>query len=256
MTMVTDSSVVPGIGRIGDPGEVEPAEFGHLSEFFDPFLVPFAIDTLRVGGEVWVSRSEVGIDGLFLYVASERFGSIFTLSPAIAEAFSTFHPGASIFSDFPFGPSSEVFGMYRASLDDSPDPHRYSHRVRAAEESDRDDVLGLMRNVHGVVDERWFASLLREGETCFVVDGASELAGTGWVSVAGRSARLHSLTVRPRYRRTGVGTDLWQARVAWARNAGARDVLTEISDHNLPSRAIAEAGGMRRVGEIYRSVRA
>jgi GNAT superfamily N-acetyltransferase len=253
--MDSGSGAAPGIERFGAAGDVGGAEFGHLSEYFDPFLVPFALDTLRVGGEVWVSRSPDGIDGLFLYAPSERFGSIFTRSPAVAEAFSTFHPGASIFSDFPFGAASETFGIYRVSLDGAPDGHRYSHPVRAADEGDRDGVVGLMRNVHGVVDDRWFDSLLREREMCFVVDGPAEIAGTAWVSVAHGHARLHSLSVRPRYRRTRVGTDLWHARVAWARHAGARQVLTEISDHNRPSQAIAEAGGMRRVGEIYRSVR-
>ena len=62
---------------------------------------------------------------------------------------------------------------------------------------------------------------------------------------------MHSLAVRPMYRHLGLGTDLLFARLLWARAAGARSVLSEIADQNLPSRAVAEAGGMRRVGEIF-----
>ncbi|MCI4370109.1 MAG: GNAT family N-acetyltransferase [Thermoplasmata archaeon] len=253
--MTSPTPPVPALERVPDEPAVAALSLGHLSDYFDPFLVPFSLDTLRVGGEVWVSRTAAEVDGLFLYLESERFGSIFSRSPSVVDAFSTFHPGASIFSDFPFGRASEVFGIYRAAIGGSAEPHRYSHRVRAAEESDRDGVHALMRSVHGVVDDRWFASLTRERETCFVVEGTDELAGTGWVSVANVHARLHSLSVRPRYRRTHVGTDLWHARVAWAGHAGATEVVTEISDHNGGSRAISEGGGMRRVGEIYRSVK-
>jgi GNAT superfamily N-acetyltransferase len=253
--MGPEAETVPEIVRVADPAEAAALRLAHLSEFFDPFLSAFALDTLRVGGEVWVSRSDLGVDGMFLYLESERFGSTFTRSPAVAEAFASFHPGASIFSDFPFGRASEVFGIYRCPLGEGELAHRFSHPVRAAGESDRDEVLRLMQDVHGVVDDRWFASIARPREVCFVVDGAAEVAGTGWVSVANGHARLHSLSVRPRYRRTRVGTDLWHARAAWARHAGAEDVLTEISDGNAASRAISEAGGMRRVGEIYRSVK-
>jgi RimJ/RimL family protein N-acetyltransferase len=253
--METGPDLLPAIERVPDPAAAQDLVFGHLSEFFDPFLLPFTLDTLRVGGEAWVSRSPGGVDGLFLYLDSEKFGSTFTRSPSVAEAFSTFHPGASIFSDFPFGRSSEVFGIFETPERTVPSPHRFSHAVRVAQESDRDEVVRLMRNVHGVVDDRWFATVRPAGETCFVVDGAGELAGAAWVAVANGHGRLHSLSVRPRYRRTRVGTDLWHVRMAWAHRVGADRVLTEISDHNTASRAIAEAGGMRRVGQIYRSVR-
>jgi hypothetical protein len=43
--------------------------------------------------------------------------------------------------------------------------------------------------------------------------------------------------------------------VQWARRAGAREILTEISEHNVGSRSIAIAGGMRPIGEIFLTVR-
>ncbi|HXQ94045.1 MAG TPA: GNAT family N-acetyltransferase [Thermoplasmata archaeon] len=245
---------VPVIERVPDARSARALPLGHLSEFFDPFLLPFALDTLRVGGEVWDSRAGDAVDGLFLYLDSEGFGSIFTRDPAVAQAFSTFHPGRSIYSDFPFGSAPEVYGVYEGDLASEPPGHRFRHAVRLALGPDREAVVRLMRDVHEVVDPRWFEPMVREDEVGFVVEGGNELAGAGWVSVASDHARLHSLTVRSRYRRTGVATDLWHARAAWAAQAGARRLVTEISDLNSGSRALAEAQGMRRVGQIYRCV--
>jgi GNAT superfamily N-acetyltransferase len=254
--MTSEPSTVPALERVADAAAVDALRLGHLSEHFDPFLRPFALDTLRTGGEVWVSRSGNDVDGLFLYLESEGFGSIFTLDRAVAEAFSTFHVGRSIYTDFPFGAAPETFGIYAVELGPIPPTHRFRHSVRFARDADRDAVLRLMRDVHGGVDDRWFRSMVRNDEVGFVVDGPAEIAGVAWVSVAGSTGRLHSISVRPRYRRTGVGTDLWHARAIWAERAGARRLLTEISDQNPGSRALSEAAGMRRVGELYRCVRA
>lgn len=245
---------VRALGRVTEPAELGPLRFGDLSEFFDPFLSAFALDTLRVGGEVWVARPNGPVDGLFLYLESERSGSAFTRNREVAESFAALHPGSSIFSDFPLGARSEVFRIYEGTPEDRDPTHRYRHPVRAAKDTDGGELLGLMRGVHGVVDDGWFRTIVREHEVGFVVDGDGEVAGAGWVSVSNGVGRLHSLSVRPRYRRTGIGTDLWHARMRWAAGNFAGKVVTEISEHNGASQAIAESGRMRRVGEIYRSV--
>jgi GNAT superfamily N-acetyltransferase len=242
------------VERVTDPSALGSLDLGGLSEFFDPFLSAFALDTLRVGGEVWLSARPGSVHGLFLYLESERSGSVFTRLRDVAESFAGLHAGSPVFSDFRLGAKSEAFQVFEGAPTGTAPAHQFRHPVRAAGDEDRDELLGLMRGVHGVVDDGWFRTVVREHEVGFVVDGDREIAGAGWVSVSNGVGRLHSLSVRPRYRRTRVGTDLWHARMRWAAGNGARRVVTEISEHNVGSRAIAEAGGMRRVGEIYRSV--
>jgi RimJ/RimL family protein N-acetyltransferase len=253
--MPNGSPGVPVLERVTDETHARALSLDGLSEFFDPFLRPFLLDTLRSGGEAWVSRSGERVDGLFLYLEAETFGTIFTHDPAVADAFSTFHVGRSIYTAFPFGPFPEPFGIFVRELEGGSAPHRFRHAVRLARESDQAETIRLMRDVHGEVNEPWHRRPGRNDEACVVVDGMGELAGVAWVSVANGHGRLHSLSVRPRYRRTGVGTDLWHARALWAASAGARRLVTEISDQNAGSRALSERAGMRRVGEIYRCMR-
>ncbi|MCI4370207.1 MAG: hypothetical protein L3J81_02625, partial [Thermoplasmata archaeon] len=165
--------------RCPDLASLDELRLRGLSEFFDPFLGAFARDTLRTGGEVWVSRSGDSVDGLYLYLESERQGAVFTHSRPIAESFSARHSGSSTYSDFPLGTRSELFRIYEGTAT-GPDPsHRFRHPVRAGGDADRLEVLGLMRGVHGVVDDAWFTSIARENEVCFVVEGDRELAGVG-----------------------------------------------------------------------------
>ena len=108
-----------------------------------------------------------------------------------------------------------------------------------------------MREVYGVVNERWFDGPPNPSEAGFLAEVDGRLAGIGWVSKVHGHARIHSLTVRAPYRRVGIGTDLLFARLLWAHRTGASEVLSEISALNLGSQTIAARGGMRRVGQIY-----
>lgn len=204
---------------------------------------------------MWVAEVGGHVTGVLLYSKVERLASVFTRDRALAEAFSRFREHVGIFSDFPLGAPSEVYHVYSAdpsSWDASP---AFTHPVRGAREADRTGIVRLMRELYGAVDERWLDRVERDGEKCFVVELAHELVGAAWVSVVPGHAWLHSLSVRPGTRRMGVGSDLWLARVQWARRAGAREILTEISEHNVGSRSIAIAGGMRPIGEIFLTVR-
>jgi ribosomal protein S18 acetylase RimI-like enzyme len=243
---------VARIERVADEDAARRLLLPGLSTYFGPFLHRFAIDTLRSRGEVWVSRSPSGVDGLFLYLEAERTGSIFTRSSAVAGTFASFRPGSSVYTEFRLGREREPYGIFvgpTAARD-----HRFRHPVRPARESDRVGILSLLTSVYGAVAESWFDRVEREDELGFVVDGHAELAGAGWISLESGIGRLHSLAVRPRYRRLGIGSDLWHARAFAASHAGASALLTEIAELNVPSRRIAEAGGMRRVGAIYRCV--
>ena len=123
--------------------------------------------------------------------------------------------------------------------------------VRTIREEDRTAVARLLVEQFGPVDPRWLGSMPPAGEKGFAVEVAGQIAGVGWVSLVNGQGRLHSLSVRPGYRRLGVGTDLWQARVLWSRASGAGRVITEVSEQNLPSLAIAAQGGMRNAGRMF-----
>jgi GNAT superfamily N-acetyltransferase len=254
------------LGTAGDPAsrlrrvtrdaEVDRTGLGDLSDFFNPFLPHFMKEALRCGGEVQISMGDGTVDGILLYHDAEKTASIFTRDPTIARTLFELRTQVSVFSDFALSPVSETYGVYEIDVAREPGCHRYAHPVRAAGTADLPAILALMKEVYGRVDERWIETVSPTQETCFVVDGADALAGAAWATTVGGWGRLHSLSVRSRYRRMGVATDLWHVRMEWMRRVGVSRVLTEISDLNVLSRRIAEAGGMRRRGEIHLSRRA
>jgi GNAT superfamily N-acetyltransferase len=243
------------VRRVTAPAEVDALSFGDLSDYFNPFIGHFMKEALRCEGDVQVSLSGSQVDGAFVYHEVDNEASIFTRERSVAETFFGLRDRVGVYSEFELGPRSEVYDIYAADHPAWNGAHRFRHSVRAAVASDRDAIVGLMNDVYGRVDERWLRSFPRADEACFVVDGADGIAGVAFAAVVNGHGRLHSLSVRARYRRMGVGTDLWYARMWWTRRAGAGSVLTEISEQNLPSRAIAEAGGMRRIGRIFQTRR-
>jgi GNAT superfamily N-acetyltransferase len=234
---------------------VDALPLPDLSDHFNAFLPHFMKEALRCGGEVWVTSQDRDIDGVFIYHEAEKLGSIFSRQREVAEELFRLKEHPAVFSDFDLAPASELYHIYAAEHPGWPGSHRFAHSVRTALPTDRPAIVALMKDVYGRVDERWLETPPRPGEACFVVDGVDQLAGAAWASVARGHGRLHSLSVRTRYRRTGIGSDLWFARMGWTRQAGAGPVVSEISEHNLASRAIAVAGGMTRVGQIYQSRR-
>ena len=252
VSSVPPASPTPHLTRLSGVG-AHP--LGDLSRFFNPFLTHFMRETLRCGGEVWASTEGADVNGILIFNSVELQASIFTRNRDVAETLFRWKGQVSVFSEFPLGPAPEVYHIYAIDHPEWNRVHRFAHPVRAAEPSDRALVMELVREVYGRVDESWFDRFPPENEACFVVDGADGIAGAAWAAVVNQHGQLHTLTVRPRYRRTGVGTDLWYARMDWTRSVGAHRVLCEVADRNLGSRAIAEAGGMRPVGQIFQSYR-
>ena len=93
--------------------EVESLPLRDLSDFFNPFLRSFLTEALRCGGEVKVSRSGGGVDGLFLYHDVEKEASIFTRDRHVAEALYRVRDKVAVFSDFELEPGSEVYQILR-----------------------------------------------------------------------------------------------------------------------------------------------
>ena len=243
-----------GEDRLAQPSDLTPDALRGLSDFFEPLLPHFARETLRSGGEVRVRPGGDGsVRALYLFHPVEREASVFTRDPSIAEEFRQHRPGVALYSDFRLVADGFALRVYSGRLEEVDPGHRFSHPVRLAAPSEAAEIAALLRNVDGPVDERWIATATPGVEDCLAVDGPGELAGLGWVTRVEAQGRLHSLAVRPRYRRAGIGTDLFFARIEWLRRSGARSVVTEIAEENAGSRAIAEAGGLRAIGRIYRT---
>lgn len=231
---------------------VEHAELSRsdLSDWFNPFLTKFADEARRCGGEVVVTRTDGVVTGLQVSDPVERIASVFSRSRAVVgEAYRT-RGSYGLFAEQALSASAESLDVFATQTGPAP-PHRFRHRVRAFERTDRRSVVDLMREVDGPVNELWFEGLPTADEAGFVVEMDDRLAGFGWASRAGSHVRLHSLTVRAPYRRLGIGTDLLFARLIWASRAGASQVLSEISRRNPASQTVALRGGMRPVGQMY-----
>ncbi len=241
--------------RSAEPEPLAREEFALLGSFglsdrFDPFLPKFAREALDSGGRVRAVRSPGGVAAVVLTDAEEHVASVFTRSPGLAERLFRELPEAAVYSEHLLPAPREVFGIFGTALDSPPPVHSFRHAVRSAAPPDVESVRELLREVYGTVNDRWLRHASLEPEPCFVVEVGDRIVGAAWVSVAGARARFHSLTVRPGYRRLGVGADLLFARLLWAREAGLREAFSEISERNPVSRYLAESGGMVRVGEL------
>ncbi|MGA7923975.1 MAG: GNAT family N-acetyltransferase, partial [Thermoplasmata archaeon] len=211
-----ESRVPLEVDYITNPEEVDGLRFQDLSDFFNPFLAHFMREVLRCGGQVAVSRSGHEVDGLFLHNDVEKIASVFARSVPLATALSQLISGVGVFSELELQSGGEPFRILELDLADW-EPHgHFRHPVRTIREEDRTAVARLLVEQFGPVDPRWLGSMPPAGEKGFAVEVAGQIAGVGWVSLVNGQGRLHSLSVRPGYRRLGVGTDLWQARVLWS----------------------------------------
>ena len=196
-------------------------------------------------------REDGSVAGLLISDPVERVATVFSRSRPTAEAAVRGRGPYGMYSDFSFDPTADPFDIFRTTLDDPRPSPRFRHALRPFTGEDVPAVVELIREVYGVVNESWFVGLPSGSEAGFVAEVEGRVAGVGWVTRIGTHARLHSLTVRVPYRRRGLGTDLLLARLLWAEQAGAREVLSEIAEDNVGSQAVAVRGGMRRVGRIY-----
>ena len=233
--------------RIGSDTRLRGAS---LSDWFDPFLPLFAREAVACGGQALVAVQHEAVVGLLLTDPAERTASVFARGPGVAARLAGSAEGFSIFTEADLGAPSEEYTVFTADLATEPAP-TLRHPVRVVSRSGFDRVVALLEEMYGPPTARWARVAREEGETCLAVEAGGSLAGVAWVQVVGSQARLHTLSVRTGFRRTGIGSDLLTARLLWARQAGATRAVSEISEHNPASRAVAERAGMRPAGRVH-----
>jgi GNAT superfamily N-acetyltransferase len=233
--------------------EIHALSLGDLSDWFNPLLEHFMLESLRCGGDVSVAEGPSGVAGVYLYSPTEGLASAFTRSPEIASEFFRRHASVPMYASFALVLHAEPFLVYSGGAGSGPSEERFVHAIRIARSSDLPEASRVLRDVNGNVDDRWMSSMPYSSERCFLAEVDGELAGVAFASLVGRTGRLHSLAVRTRYRRLGVGGDLFRARRMWLSAAGADSLLSEIAERNTPSRRIAEGGGMTVAGRMFRN---
>jgi len=236
------------LATLEELGDLDPAA---LTSWFAALLPHFVGESLAARASVVVARRGRRVDGILLTHDAERVASIFARDAGTAERFLRERTAHSVFAEFQLRPDALPYAVYAIGIPRADRGHRFAHPVRTLRPSDIPQVVRLMHEVYGLVDEAWLRSQPHRGEHGFVVELAGEVRGAAWLSLVGDLGRLHSVSVAPRYRRLGLGTALWQARARFAEESGAARLVTEIAEENVASRRIAEREGMTRVGTIW-----
>ena len=233
-----------------------PAAFPKGLSFFDPHLQHYVNEILAIGGEAFISKTQDGeISGLFIYDDSERSGTIFTRSREVFDYFYELKPFDTLFAEMKTEYKSETYDIYNIDLEKSSIDHRFSNEISIVGNEQRDEIRQFMGLTHPGTNKNWVDVSIDNGDQCFTVRLEDEIAGLGWASDYNRVGRLHSLFVKPQFRRLGMGRDIAFARLLWLRSKGARSAFSEISRENSASSRIALNARMKISGQVFQYTR-
>jgi ribosomal protein S18 acetylase RimI-like enzyme len=224
--------------------------------FFEPYLRHFIKEVLRMGGEAFVSRaSDDRVSGLFLYDDVEKAGTVYTRSRDVFDYFCGLKPFRFLFAELKTEGDNEVYDIYTTGLESRDVVHRFSHEISMGDEGSIGEIERFMALAHPGMNRRWTRVALENGDKCLTVRLSGEIAGLGWVSLVKGIGRIHSLFVKPQFRRMGIGEDLLYARLLWLRSMHARSAFSEISRRNSASARIASKAQMKVCGQVFQYFR-
>lgn len=224
--------------------------------FFEPYLEYHTKEILETGGEAYVTRTSEGVtSGLFIYDDSEKSGSIYTRSREVFDYFYALKPFNWLFSELKTEHENEIYDIYSVDLETLSLAHRFSYEISMAEKQHTSEVERFMASTHPGINKRWVSVAFENGDRCFIVKLNSEIAGLGWVSLVNGVGRLHSLYVKPQFRRIGMGEDILNARILWLKSKHARSAFCEISRYNVASSGNVMKAHMTVYGELFQYFR-
>lgn len=241
------------VKQIWSPKKLEGMEWAG-SSYFAPLVPVFAARALSMFDPVVIAASEGKVIGLAIKNRESAMGTVFAEDPRVAKALlKRLHlkhffldskeenwnvPGAVLVDAFDVlmlkGPRTESFD---------------ASRIRPMSETDLTTVTRIAQQVYKGKAKRWIRHSFKGGDVGFVAVENGRVVGFAFATVAGRTARLHTLTVEPNHRSRGLGGDLMAARLNTLAALGVEEVLVEISRFNLPSMSIARKVGFTKVGE-------
>jgi GNAT superfamily N-acetyltransferase len=220
--------------------------------FFEPYLEYHTKEVLEIGGEAYVTRTPDGItSGLFMYDGSEKSGTIYTKSREIFDYFYELKPFNWLFSEMKTEHKNEIYDIYTVDIENLDFVHKFSYEISMAEKGHIDEIERFMASTHPGINKRWVSVALKNGDRCFIVRLNNEIAGLGWASLVNEVGRLHSLYVKPRFRRIGMGEDILNARLLWLKSKHARSAFCEISCYNVASSGNVMKAHMRVSGQVF-----
>jgi ribosomal protein S18 acetylase RimI-like enzyme len=224
--------------------------------FFEPYLRYFIREVLEIGGEAYVSRtSEDNVSGIFIYDNFEKIGTVYTRSREVFDYFYGLKPSNFLFAELRTEVESEIYDIYTIELENRDIVHRFSHEISMVDEGQIGEIERFMVLAHPGMNRRWIEVALKNGDKCFVVRLGSEIAGLGWVSFVKSIGRIHSLFVKPQFRRLGIGEDILYARLLWLKSKHARSAFSEISRYNSSSVRVASKAQMKVCGQVFQYFR-
>jgi len=219
---------------------------------FEPYLRYFIREVLEIGGEAYASRtSEGNASGIFIYDDFEKGGTVFTRSREVFDYFYGLKPFNFLFAELRTELESEIYDIYTIDLENHDVVHWFSNEISMADEGQIGEIERFMVLAHPGMNRRWIRVALKNGDKCFVVRLGSEIAGLGWVSFVNSIGRIHSLFVKPQFRRLGIGEDILYARLLWLKSKHARSAFSEISSCNSPSVRIELKAQMEVCGQVF-----
>jgi RimJ/RimL family protein N-acetyltransferase len=217
---------------------------------FDPILRHEASEALEAGGEVYVSQSDDGKNGLFIYDGWEATGTIFTRSKEAFDRFFKLKPSSYIFSELAATDQpKDTWNIWQLDIDKAPINHKFRHHVSMA--TDAKEIERFMSSTQPETNPRWIGVALKHGDKCFVTRIGNRIVGMAWMTIVGGMARSHGLYVEPQFRRMGIMKDNLEARLIYLKSMRVHTLINEIAEDNVPSSKHAERAGEKVVGKIY-----
>jgi RimJ/RimL family protein N-acetyltransferase len=218
---------------------------------FDPLLLHEVKEAVEAGGEAYVSTSAEGAkNGLFIYDGYEATGTVFTKSREVFDYFYDLKPSSYIFSELDVAEHpKEVWNVWQLDIDKAPVDHRFKHQVSM--DNDVREIERFMAATQPETNKQWVGVALKNGDKCFVVKISNRIVGIAWMSIVDGVARSHGLYVEPRFRRMGITTDNFHARLIYLKSRHVHTLINEIAESNVASAGHAERIGEKIVGKIF-----
>ena len=126
-------------------------------------------------------------------------------------------PSSYIFSELEVAEyQKEVWNVWQLDVDGAPVDHRFKHQVSI--DNDVGEIERFMAATQPETNKKWVGVALKNGDKCFVVKMANRIVGIAWMSIVDGVARSHGLYVEPRFRRMGMTTDNFHARLIYLKS--------------------------------------
>lgn len=217
---------------------------------FSNFLQLFLQEALY-GGEIQMAMHDGTVDGLFVYDPIENAGTCFSHNRDVILKFLKSYRNMEFYTQYNLKRKCLIERVFQLKITYGITIPCLKNRIEIFRGELTSELVSFMTNAYGKINKSWVRSALDAGEKCFLCRKEGSICGMGWIGRSGNSGRLHSLYVLDYYRNEGIGTDLMNARVMWAKMVGIETIISEVPDESKFSRKIEEKMGFSQVEILY-----